>query len=127
MKIDYKINNNITIKAYIVNGAILHDILMWVNKVFAHKIYTFLDEKRKNDNDYLNKEIKRLQNRYIVNDDTQQWTYVLKISKNDEDGEYHVKSRYSKYKYANKDDEMNEVYYIRNSLKQTLIDLCWTK
>ena len=44
MKIDYKINNNITIKAYIVNGAILHDILMWVNKVFAHKIYTFLDE-----------------------------------------------------------------------------------
>ena len=29
MKIDYKINNNITNKAYIVNGAILHDILMW--------------------------------------------------------------------------------------------------
>ena len=29
MKIDYKINNNITNKAYIVNGVILHDILMW--------------------------------------------------------------------------------------------------
>ena len=28
MKIDYKINNNITNKAYIVNGAILHDILL---------------------------------------------------------------------------------------------------
>ena len=71
MKIDYKINNNITNKAYIVNGAILHDILIYVDKVFAHKIYTFLDEKRKNDNDYLNKEIKRLQNRYIVNKNSQ--------------------------------------------------------
>ena len=29
IRIDYKINNNITNKAYIVNGAILHDILMW--------------------------------------------------------------------------------------------------
>lgn len=34
MKIDYKINNNITNKAYIVNGAILHDILM-----YAHVYY----------------------------------------------------------------------------------------
>lgn len=51
MKIDYKINNNITNKAYIVNGAILHDILMWVNKVFAHKVYNFLDNMREINND----------------------------------------------------------------------------
>ena len=51
MKIDYKINNNITNKAYIVNGAILHDILMWVNKVFAHKVYNFLENMREINND----------------------------------------------------------------------------
>lgn len=113
MRIDYKINNNITNKAYIVNGAILHDILMWADKVFAHKVYTFLDEKRKNDNNYLNKEIKRLQNRYIVNDNTQQWTYVLKIVKGN-DGFYHIKSNYSKRKYIDNKDIMNTVYYVRN-------------
>ena len=51
MKIDYKINNNITNKAYLVNGAILHDVLIWVNKVFAHKIYNFLDNMREINND----------------------------------------------------------------------------
>ena len=51
MRIDYKINNNITNKAYIVNGAILHDILMWADKVFAHKVYNFLDNMREINND----------------------------------------------------------------------------
>ena len=51
MKIDYKINDNITNKAYLVNGAILHDVLIWVNKVFAHKIYNFLDNIREINND----------------------------------------------------------------------------
>lgn len=51
MKIDYKINDNITNKAYLVNGAILHDVLIWVNKVFAHKIYNFLDNMREINND----------------------------------------------------------------------------
>lgn len=51
MKIDYKINNNITNKAYIVNGAILHDILIWVDKVFAYKVYNFLDNMREINND----------------------------------------------------------------------------
>lgn len=112
MRIDYKINNNITNKAYIVNGAILHDILMWADKVFAHKVYTFLDEKRKNDNDYLNKEIKRLQNRYIVNKNSQQWTYVLKIVKGN-DGFYDIYSTYTKSEYE-KENIMNREYYVRN-------------
>ena len=113
IRIDKFYNNNTNIKAYIVNGAILHDILMWVDKVFAYKVCNFLDEKRKNDNNYLNKEIKRLQNRYIVNDDTQQWTYVLKIVKGN-DGFYHIKSNYSKRKYIDNKDIMNTVYYVRN-------------
>ena len=131
MKIDYKINNNITNKAYIVNSIILHDILMWVDKVFAYKVCNFLENMREINNDrfteilntnkdqekqieLLQDHVNKLQDRYIINDDTQQWTYVLKISKNDEDGLYHIKSRYSRCKYINKDDEMNEVYYIRN-------------
>lgn len=51
MRIDYKINNNITNKLYIVNGAILHDILIWVDKVFAYKVYNFLDNMREINND----------------------------------------------------------------------------
>ena len=131
IRIDKFYNNNTNIKAYLVNGIILHDILFWIDKVFAYKVCSFLDNMREINNDrfteivktnqdnqkqieLLQEQVKRLQNRYIVNDDTQQWTYVLKISKNDEDGLYHIKSRYSRSKYINKDDEMNEVYYIRN-------------
>ena len=51
MKIDYKINNNITNKAYLVNGAILHDILIWVDKIFASRVYNFLDNMREINND----------------------------------------------------------------------------
>lgn len=51
MKIDYKINDNITNKLYLVNGAILHDILIWVDKVFAYKVYNFLDNMREINND----------------------------------------------------------------------------
>ena len=112
MKIDKFYNNNTNIKAYIVNGAILHDILMWVDKVFAYNIYNFLDEKRKNDNNYLNKEIKRLQNRYIVNKNSQQWTYVLKIVKGN-DGFYDIYSTYTKSEYE-KENIMNREYYVRN-------------
>ena len=48
MKIDKFYNN---LKAYIVNGAILHDILIWVDKVFAYKVYSFLDNMREINND----------------------------------------------------------------------------
>ena len=51
MKIDYKINDNITNKAYLVNGAILHDVLIWVNKIFAAQVYNFLDNMREINND----------------------------------------------------------------------------
>lgn len=51
MKIDKFYNNNTNIKAYIVNGAILHDILIWVDKVFAYKVYNFLDNMREINND----------------------------------------------------------------------------
>lgn len=118
-------------KGYVVCEELLIASLMWCDPIFATQIYDFIKNLRKINNDrfteilhtnkYQEKQIEllqdhvnKLQDRYIINDDTQQWTYVLKISKNDEDGEYHVKSRYSKYKYVNKDDEMNEVYYIRN-------------
>ena len=48
MKIDYSINN---IKAFIVNSNILHDILMWIDKVFAHKVRNFLENMRSINND----------------------------------------------------------------------------
>ena len=48
MKIDKFYNN---LKAYIVNGAILHDVLIWVNKIFAAQVYNFLDNMREINND----------------------------------------------------------------------------
>lgn len=51
MKIDKFYNNNTNIKAYIVNAAILHDILMWCDKIFAYKIFNFLENLRNVNND----------------------------------------------------------------------------
>ncbi len=51
IKIDKFYNNNTNIKAYLVNGAILHDILIWVNKIFASQVYNFLDNMREINND----------------------------------------------------------------------------
>ena len=48
IRIDKFYNN---LKAYLVNGAILHDILIWVDKVFAYKVYNFLDNMREINND----------------------------------------------------------------------------
>ena len=51
MKIDYSINN---IKAFIVNSNILHDILMWIDKVFAYKVRNFLENMRSINNNRFN-------------------------------------------------------------------------
>ena len=51
MKSDKFYNNNTNIKAYLVNGIILHDILMWTDKVFAYKVCNFLDNMREINND----------------------------------------------------------------------------
>ena len=48
IKIDKFYNN---LKAYLVNGAILHDVLIWVNKIFASQVYNFLDNIREINND----------------------------------------------------------------------------
>ena len=48
IKIDNFYNN---LKAYLVNGIILHDILFWIDKVFAYKVCSFLDNMREINND----------------------------------------------------------------------------
>ena len=48
IKIDKFYNN---LKAYLVNGAILHDVLIWVNKIFASQVYNFLDNMREINNE----------------------------------------------------------------------------
>ena len=51
IRIDKFYNNNTNIKAYLVNGIILHDILFWIDKVFAYKVCSFLDNMREINND----------------------------------------------------------------------------
>ena len=51
IRIDKFYNNNTNIKTYLVNGIILHDILFWIDKVFAYKVCNFLDNMREINND----------------------------------------------------------------------------
>lgn len=51
IRIDKFYNNNTNIKAYLVNGIILHDILFWIDKVFAYNVCNFLDNMREINND----------------------------------------------------------------------------
>ena len=62
-------------KGYIICEELLHDCLMWADRVFAWKVYRFLTRLREQDNDYLRKENEYLKKRYIPND--QQWYYIL--------------------------------------------------
>lgn len=50
IRIDKFYNNNTNIKTYLVNGIILHDILFWIDKVFAYKVCSFLDNMREINN-----------------------------------------------------------------------------
>lgn len=117
-------------KGYVVCEELLISCLMWCDPIFATQIYSFIKNLRNINNDrfteivktnkdnqkqieLLQEQVKRLQNRYIVNDNTQQWTYVLKIVKGN-DGFYHINSNYSKREYKDKEDIMNTVYYVRN-------------
>ena len=47
------IHINSQLQGYIVDGALLHAILMWVDVKFADDIYTFLEQVRKANNEYL--------------------------------------------------------------------------
>ena len=93
-------------KGYVVCEELLIACLMWCDPIFATQIYSFIKNLRNINNDrfieivktnqesekqieLLQEQVKRLQNRYIVNDNTQQWTYVLKIVKGN-DGFYHI-------------------------------------
>ena len=69
-------------KGYIVCRELLHDCLLWADRVFAWDIYSFLSDLQEQDNEYLKRRIdeltqrcKDLKNRYVPDDD--HWTYYL--------------------------------------------------
>ena len=75
-------NFNGTNKGYIVCRELLHDCLLWADRVFAWDIYSFLSDLQEQDNEYLKRRIdeltqrcKDLKNRYVPDDD--HWTYYL--------------------------------------------------
>ena len=62
-------------QGYIVCEELLHACLMWADPDFAWDVYSFLTRLREQDNEYLRKEIQKLKNRYVPDDD--HWTYYL--------------------------------------------------
>ena len=80
-------------KGYVVCEKLLIACLMWVDPKFAISVYTFLEEQRAKDNDFLQQTIQRLQeetttlaetnkqmqNRHVLDDKKYQWSYSLSI------------------------------------------------
>ena len=115
------IHINSQLQGYIVDGALLHAILMWVDVKFADDIYTFLEQVRKANNEYLldainqmNYTITTLKKRYVIDNVHQQWSYVLKVKVDEQNNKVYLKSSFAKCDYKNKEDQMNTIYYVRN-------------
>ena len=108
-------------RGYIVNAQLLHDILLWADRKFAYDIYTFLEQVRKANNEYLldainqmNYTITTLKKRYVIDNVHQQWSYVLKVKVDEQNNKVYLKSSFAKCDYKNKEDQMNTIYYVRN-------------
>lgn len=85
IKIDKFYNN---LKAYLVNGAILHDILIWIDKVFAYNVCNFLDNMREINND-----------RFVeILNSNQEKDKQIELLQNQVD---QLKSRYTPEEYSN--------------------------
>ena len=112
---------NSQLQGYIVNAQLLHDILLWADRKFAYDIYTFLEQVRKANNEYLldainqmNYTITTLKKRYVIDNVHQQWSYVLKVKVDEQNNKVYLKSSFAKCDYKNKEDQMNTIYYVRN-------------
>ena len=78
---------------YIINEKLLIACLMWADPKFAISVYTFLEEQRAKDNNFLQQTIQQLQaenttlaetnkqmhNRHVLDDKKYQWSYSLSI------------------------------------------------
>ena len=89
-KIELHINEFRSNDTFIVNAVILHNILFWLDKIFAYKLFMYLETIRNQDNDKLTAEIN---NQKIVIDELQNSNNILqvKISKLSEENEALVK------------------------------------
>ena len=88
-----------TNKGYIVCEELLHACLMWADPDFAWDVFSFLTDRRQQDNDYLRKaneelkqENKELKNRRVPDMEGQQWCYYL--SYKIEDDTVHIYSQH---------------------------------
>lgn len=113
-------------KGYVVCEELLIACLMWADPSFAIRVYSFLKQCREEDNNFLrkineglnkdidnlNKENKKLTNRYIRDEKDNQWSYVLTIEKDDND--VIIRSRYAHLKYKGRFSEENNIYYVKN-------------
>ena len=80
-------------KGYVVCEKLLIACLMWFDQLFAISVYTFLENSRAKDNDFLQQTIQQLQaenttlaetnkqmhNRHVLDDKKYQWSYSLSI------------------------------------------------
>lgn len=113
-------------RGYVVCEELLIACLMWADPSFAIRVYSFLKQCREEDNNFLRKineglnkdnedltkENKKLTNRYIRDEEDNQWSYVLTIEKDDND--VIIRSRYAHLKYKGRFSEENNIYYVKN-------------
>ena len=56
-RLDFFIDNFYKKNVYLVNAVLLHDIICWLDRSFAYKLYSYLETIREQDNDKLTTEI----------------------------------------------------------------------
>ena len=115
-------------KGYVVCEKLLIACLMWFDQQFAIAVYTFLEEQRAKDNNFLQQTIqqlqaennklvntqKQMQNRHVHDEKEYQWTYVLTVTRDEVHNTVYLRSRYVHQPCKGKKTIRGGIYYVKN-------------
>ena len=115
-------------KGYVVCEKLLIACLMWADSKFAIAVYSFLEEQRAKDNNFLQQTIqqlqaennklvetqKQMQNRHVHDEKEYQWTYILTVTRDEIHNNVILRSRYVHQPCKGKKTVRGSVYYLKN-------------
>ena len=115
-------------KGYVVCEKLLIACLMWADSKFAIAVYSFLEEQRAKDNNFLQQTIqqlqaennklvetqKQMQNRHVHDEKEYQWTYILTVTRDEIHNNVILRSRYVHQPCKGKKTIRGGIYYVKN-------------
>ena len=113
---------------YIICEKLLIACLMWADPKFAIAVYSFLEEQRSKDNNFLQQTIqqlqaennklvetqKQMQNRHVHDEKEYQWTYILTVTRDEIHNNVILRSRYVHQPCKGKKTIRGGIYYVKN-------------